>query len=558
MHITPPTRPHRLLSHGANPLVVEEESGRTVLHIAALRGHHAALVTLLEFPAQQAEGYARISDVPFPSPSAAAAADSTPFIDVLDVHGFSCLHYTILFNQFRCMEELVDQGASLRVTTQGDASSLNEPGVTCSIGANALHLGAYSGSLQLVEFLVEIEESLHLSLRREKDAEGNAPREVALNRGNQVLAGYLDPDLAVLEVATTWRRRALDQQRRSVGERAEVLRHCTLLLKNLQTIFAQEAAATLASMQLGPADILGSMDIDQDGSDSTSRPPSGAGTPKSPGHQSPVSRSLAHRMRSWINLRRSNTGSPRSSHTGGGAFGEDAADSPHKAGSSRDGGDERTPGTLSPGAVRPDLTSRPTSHSHLHLGFAMPEVPSGPPSESNGLGFGGEDSHAASPRSPNIAAAADTAAAAAAKTPQQLAAEELGITEDALPLLEIPGQGENPPGSHQASVRERIDAVILQRMRHSNSLEGGSRGSRRTSGESAGRPHRMTHGGESALGTEMVTCGVCLERKPNCAIESCSHRLCLKCSFALCSSSAQLPVCPFCRAKITGFSKVSS
>ena len=52
-------------------------------------------------------------------------------------------------------------------------------------------------------------------------------------------------------------------------------------------------------------------------------------------------------------------------------------------------------------------------------------------------------------------------------------------------------------------------------------------------------------------------CGICLDEQEAVEINGCNHRLCVDCSISLCEVHKKPPLCPFCRAMISGFHELS-
>jgi hypothetical protein len=51
-------------------------------------------------------------------------------------------------------------------------------------------------------------------------------------------------------------------------------------------------------------------------------------------------------------------------------------------------------------------------------------------------------------------------------------------------------------------------------------------------------------------------CGICLDELEQVAINGCNHKLCVDCSISLCEVHKKPPLCPFCRAMISGFHEI--
>jgi hypothetical protein len=77
-------------------------------------------------------------------------------------------------------------------------------------------------------------------------------------------------------------------------------------------------------------------------------------------------------------------------------------------------------------------------------------------------------------------------------------------------------------------------------------------------GEAAGgdKPaHGLGGGGSCISGSDLdaSTCAICMDADVAIRVASCSHGMCLRCAFQLCSKGRAAPLCPFCRQPIAGF-----
>ncbi|KAL3130587.1 hypothetical protein ABBQ38_008392 [Trebouxia sp. C0009 RCD-2024] len=132
------------------------------------------------------------------------------------------------------------------------------------------------------------------------------------------------------------------------------------------------------------------------------------------------------------------------------------------------------------------------------------------------------------------------------------------VTLDALELPPLPLPEEAVAGSageavlsRQASRQMSLSTRQLSGFRRSRSIVG-----RQPSSQMVSRQPSMISRAASIAGFEDDCggdCGICLDELEQVAINGCNHKLCVDCSISLCEVHKKPPLCPFCRAMISGF-----